>query len=76
MGDSAPTSAELEALIEQIVEKKLKLYVVDAYQVAREAQMGVRINTAMQTCFFKLANVMDTGEAIAEIKKMMLERAV
>ena len=41
----------------QIIDKKLKFYVVDAYRVAREAQMGVRINTVMQTCFFKLANI-------------------
>ena len=53
---------------EQIVQKKLKLYVVDAYQVAREAQMGVRINTVMQTCFFKLANILPEEEAIARIK--------
>ena len=52
----------------QIVEKKLKFYVVDAYKVAREAELGVRINTVMQTCFFKLANVIPPEEAIAEIK--------
>ncbi|MBN2474058.1 MAG: pyruvate:ferredoxin (flavodoxin) oxidoreductase [Pirellulales bacterium] len=54
---------------QQIVEKKLKLYVVDAYQVAREAEMGVRINTVMQTCFFKLAGVLPEEEAIAQIKQ-------
>ncbi len=54
---------------EQIVEKKLKLYVVDAYKVAREAKMGVRINTVMQTCFFKLAGVLPEEEAIARIKE-------
>ena len=48
--------------------KKLKFYVVDAYRVARDAQMGVRINTVMQTCFFKLANVLPPDEAIAQIK--------
>ena len=53
---------------EQIVRKKLKLYVVDAYHVAREAKMGVRINTVMQTCFFKLAGVLPEDEAIARIK--------
>ncbi len=52
----------------QIVEKKLKFYVVDAYKVAREAELGVRINTVMQTCFFKLANVIPPEEAISEIK--------
>jgi len=53
---------------EQIIEKKLKFYVVDGYRVAREAKMGVRINTAMQTCFFKLARVLAEEEAIARIK--------
>ena len=52
----------------QIIDKKLKFYVVDAYRVAREAKMGVRINTIMQTCFFKLANVIPADEAIAQIK--------
>ena len=52
----------------QIIDKKLKLYVVDAYQVARDADMGVRINTIMQTCFFKLANVIPADEAITQIK--------
>ncbi|MCE5268842.1 MAG: pyruvate:ferredoxin (flavodoxin) oxidoreductase, partial [Planctomycetaceae bacterium] len=52
-----------------IVAKKLKFYVVDAYSVAREANMGVRINTIMQTCFFKLANVIPADDAIAQIKE-------
>ncbi len=55
-------------LQQQIVEKKLKFYVVDAYSVARDAQMGVRINTVMQTCFFKLAGVLPEKEAIEQIK--------
>ena len=55
---------------QQIIDKKLKFYVVDAYQVAREAEMGVRINTVMQTCFFKLAGVIPAeDEAIAQIKE-------
>ena len=53
---------------EQIVNKRLRFFVVDAYRVAREAQMGVRINTVMQTCFFKLANILPEEEAIAQIK--------
>ncbi len=52
----------------QIIDKKLKLFVVDAFHVAREANMGVRINTIMQTCFFKLAGVIPADEAIAQIK--------
>ena len=57
----------------QIIDKKLKFYVVDAYKVAREAEMGVRINTVMQTCFFKLANVIPPEEAISEIKAQVKE---
>ncbi len=53
---------------EQIIEKKLKFYVVDAYRVAREAKMGARINTVMQTCFMKLADILPEEEAIAQIK--------
>ena len=60
---------ELPIEVQQdIVEKKLKFYVVDAYRVARDAEMGVRINTVMQTCFFKLAGVLPEEEAIARIK--------
>ena len=50
-------------------EKKLKLYVIDAYKVARETGMGVRINTIMQTCFFAISGVLPRDEAIGHIKK-------
>ncbi len=53
---------------DQILAKKLKLYVIDAYEVARETGMGVRINTIMQTCFFAISGVLPREEAIAEIK--------
>jgi len=53
----------------QIIDKKLKFYVVDAYAVAHKAQMGVRINTIMQTCFFQLAGMFPADEAIAHIKQ-------
>ncbi len=58
---------------EEIIGKKLKFFVVDAYTVAREAKMGVRINTVMQTCFFKLAEVLPVDEAIKEIKDAIQE---
>ncbi len=54
---------------EQIIAKKLKLYAIDAYEVAKETGMGVRINTIMQTCFFAISGVLPQDEAIAEIKK-------
>lgn len=54
---------------EQIVQKHLKFYVINAYKVARQAGMAGRINTVMQVCFFALSNVLPREEAIAEIKK-------
>jgi pyruvate-ferredoxin/flavodoxin oxidoreductase len=53
---------------EEIVEKGIALHVIDAYRVAREAGMGGRINTIMQTCFFALSGVLPKEEAIAQIK--------
>lgn len=53
---------------EQILEKQLKFYVIDAYKVAKETGMGVRINTIMQTCFFAISGVLPREEALARIK--------
>ena len=53
----------------QILDKKLRFFVIDAYRVARESGMGTRINTVMQTAFFALSGVLPRGEAIAAIKK-------
>jgi pyruvate-ferredoxin/flavodoxin oxidoreductase len=54
---------------QQIVDKKLKFYVIDAYKVAKDTGMGVRINTIMQTCFFAISGVLPREEAIGHIKK-------
>ena len=54
---------------EQIIEKNIKFYVIDAYKVAKETGMGVRINTIMQTCFFAISGVLPREEAIAKIKE-------
>jgi pyruvate-ferredoxin/flavodoxin oxidoreductase len=53
---------------EQIVQKHLRVFVVDATRVAREAGLGRRVNTVLQTCFFALAGVLPQEEAIAAIK--------
>ncbi|MHC5725958.1 MAG: pyruvate:ferredoxin (flavodoxin) oxidoreductase, partial [Nostoc sp.] len=54
---------------QQIIDKHLKLYVINASEVARESGMGGRINTIMQVCFFALAGVLPQEEAIAKIKQ-------
>ncbi len=53
----------------EIIARKLKCYVIDAYPVAKATGMGGRINTIMQTCFFAISNVLPREEAIAQIKK-------
>jgi pyruvate-ferredoxin/flavodoxin oxidoreductase len=52
----------------QIIDKKLKFYVIDGYDVAAQTGMGGRINTIMQTCFFAISGVLPREEAIAAIK--------
>ena len=54
---------------QQIIDKKLRFYVINAYEVAKQTGLGVRINTIMQTCFFALSGVLPRDEAIAKIKE-------
>ncbi len=54
---------------QQIIAKKLRLYVIDAYRVARETGMGGRINTIMQPCFFAISGVLPLDQATAKIKE-------
>ena len=53
---------------EQIVAKKLKMYVVDALAVAKEAGLAGRINTVTQACFFAISGILPRDEAIEKIK--------
>lgn len=53
---------------EEIINKKLKFYTINAVEVARQTGMGMRINTVMQTCFFAISNILPKDEAIAQIK--------
>jgi pyruvate-ferredoxin/flavodoxin oxidoreductase len=52
-----------------IVAKRLRLFVIDGRRVARDAGMGGRVNTVMQTCFFAVSGVLPREEAIAAIKR-------
>jgi pyruvate-ferredoxin/flavodoxin oxidoreductase len=64
--DSLPRKVQ-----QQIIEKGLKLHVIDAYGIAQQTGMGRRINTIMQTCFFAITQVIETDAAIAKIKAMV-----
>lgn len=53
---------------QQIIDKNLSFYLIDAYDVARKSGMGGRINTIMQTCFFAISGILPQEEAIDKIK--------
>ena len=53
---------------QSIISKKLRFFVIDAYEVANKTGMGGRINTIMQTCFFAISGVLPREQAIEEIK--------
>jgi pyruvate-ferredoxin/flavodoxin oxidoreductase len=53
----------------EMIRKRIEFYVIDGYKVGREAGMGTRINTIMQTCFFAISGVLPREEAIEQIKK-------
>ncbi len=52
----------------QIIEKQIRLWVIDADHVARESGLGSRANTVLQTCFFAVSGVLPRGQAIDRIK--------
>jgi len=54
---------------EQIVAKRLRVYVIDAKRVARDAGLPGRVNTVLQTCFFALSGVLPRRRAIGAIKE-------
>ena len=54
---------------QQMLEKQIRFWVIDAYRVAAESGMGRRINTIMQTAFFAISGVLPRDEAIDRIKQ-------
>ena len=62
--DKLPKEAQKD-----IIEKKLKFYTINAYDVAEKTGMGSRVNTIMQTCFFAISGILPRDEAIEQIKK-------
>jgi len=54
---------------QRIIDQRLRLHVIDAVAVARQAGLGGRINTVMQVCFFALTGLMPLPDAISAIKR-------
>ncbi|SIS40682.1 pyruvate:ferredoxin (flavodoxin) oxidoreductase [Neptunomonas antarctica] len=61
--ETFPTSVQ-----QQIIDKQIRVHIIDAYRVAGDAKLGKRINTIMQTCFFAISGVLPHDQAIAQIK--------
>ena len=53
----------------QLIAKKARFFIIDAYQVARDTGMGSRMNTILQTCFFAISKVLPRDEAIEAIRQ-------
>jgi pyruvate-ferredoxin/flavodoxin oxidoreductase len=58
---------------QEMLDKNIKLWVIDAYAVAKATGMGRRINTIMQTCFFAISGVLPRDEAIEKIKHAVVK---
>jgi pyruvate-ferredoxin/flavodoxin oxidoreductase len=54
---------------QQLIAKKARFYVIDAYQVAKDTGMGSRMNVIMQVCFFAISKVLPRAEAIEAIRE-------
>ncbi len=68
-GDPAEVWNKLPKTTQKIIiDKKIKVYAIDAQTVAENSGMGRRINTVMQVCFFAISGVLKRDEAIAAIK--------
>ncbi len=53
---------------QQLIDRQIRFYVVDAYQIAQSLGLGNRINTIMQACFFALCPVLPLQDAVERIK--------
>jgi pyruvate-ferredoxin/flavodoxin oxidoreductase len=60
-----------KAVQKVIIDKRLKVCSIDASGVAKKSQLGNRINTIMQTCFFALSGVLSRDESITKIKEFI-----
>ncbi|HET7761059.1 MAG TPA: pyruvate:ferredoxin (flavodoxin) oxidoreductase, partial [Phycicoccus sp.] len=54
---------------QQVLDKDLRVFAVDATAVAREAGLPGRTNTVLQTCFFAVSGVLPREEAVERVKE-------
>ncbi|MDR2433264.1 MAG: pyruvate:ferredoxin (flavodoxin) oxidoreductase [Treponema sp.] len=56
---------------QRIIDRKVKFFVIDAAEIARNSGMGNRINTVMQAAYFKISGVLPQDEAVKYMKKFI-----
>ncbi|MGO9358158.1 MAG: pyruvate:ferredoxin (flavodoxin) oxidoreductase, partial [Xanthobacteraceae bacterium] len=67
--DAASVWDHLPRPVQQhIVDKGLRLFVIDASSVAQGLGLGPRVNTILQTCFFAISGVLPREEGILRIR--------
>jgi len=60
-----------EDMQKTIIEKKIKVYNIDALKIAQQVGLGERINTVMQAVFFKISGVLPEDESLKLIKNVI-----
>lgn len=55
-----------------ILEKNIKVYTIDANSIANNYNLGAKINTIMQTALFKVANILPFKTAVEQTKKLIV----
>ena len=58
---------------QQIIDKKLKFYVIDGVHLGEKLGLGARINVIMQTAFFKISGIIPLETAVGEIKNAIVK---
>ncbi|TVQ70304.1 MAG: pyruvate:ferredoxin (flavodoxin) oxidoreductase [Oceanospirillales bacterium] len=61
------------AIQQSLIDKQLTLYVIDAYALAEKLEMGRRINTIMQSCFFAITELLPRETALQAMKSAVEE---
>ncbi|MBN2072248.1 MAG: pyruvate:ferredoxin (flavodoxin) oxidoreductase [Candidatus Krumholzibacteriota bacterium] len=56
---------------QEMIDKKLRFFVINGFEIAKEIGLGSRINTIMQTGFFVLSNILPEKEAVESIKRFI-----
>ena len=55
----------------QLIKKRAHFYIINAAKIARECNLGARINTVMQAAFFHLSDIFKNDFSITQLKEVI-----